>query len=136
MKYFSILLLSILSTQSFASACTMGSFTEPVMHLPATFRGQSATSFIVSCEQNYTVQFSALNLRSPQGDSVVTDSSNNALKTRMSILGANSNMWNVPLSPISAGRNKFTVIVELLDTPNIRVPAGEYRDLLFVNLNF
>lgn len=136
MKYLSILLLSVLSTQGFASTCTMGSFSEPVMRLPATFHGQSATSFVVNCEQNYTVQFGALNLRSAQGDSAVIDSSNNTLKTRMSILGANTNMWNVPLSPVSSGRNKFTVVVELVDTPNIRVPAGEYRDLLFVNINF
>ncbi|RKG39523.1 hypothetical protein [Acinetobacter rongchengensis] len=137
MKTF-LLMLTMLSvaTSAYAHQCSMGDVSETYMRLGSYYKSQTATSFSVHCDQSYSIRFSSLNLSSANGDSYVSNG-NYRLRTRMSITGANANLWNVPLSAQASNQgHKYVVAVQLEDQPSIRVPAGKYRDVIFVNLMF
>ncbi|MEG0481962.1 MAG: hypothetical protein RR575_06200 [Acinetobacter sp.] len=137
MKTFLLTLIMFsIATSSYASQCSMGDVSETYMRLGSYYKSQTATSFSVRCDQSYSIRFSSLNLSSADGDSFVSNG-NYRLRTRMSISGANANLWNVPLSAQASNQgHKYVVAVQLEDQPSIRVPAGKYRDIIFVNLSF
>lgn len=121
---------------SYASQCSVGELSESKMRLGSYYKSQAATSFSVRCDQSYSIKFNSLNLNSSDGASFVSNGAYR-LKTRMSISGANSNLWNVPLSGrASSLGQKYVVAVQLEDQPSIRVPAGKYRDVIYVSLSF
>lgn len=121
---------------AYASQCSMGEFTENNMRLGSYYKSQTATSFSVRCDQSYSIRFNSLNLNSSDGNSFVSNGAYK-LRTRMSIGGANTNQWNVPqTAQASSHGHKYVIAVQLEDEPSIRVPAGVYRDIIYVNLVF
>jgi len=137
MKIFLLTLMTIsIATSGYAHQCSMGEMSETNMRLGSYYKSQTATSFSVRCDQSYSIRFSSLNLNSSDGNSFVSNGKYR-LRTRMSITGANANLWNVPLSAQASNQgHKYVVAVQLEDQPSIRVPAGKYRDVIFVNLMF
>lgn len=126
----------VLATTGYASQCSVGNLSEATMHLGSYYKSQAATSFSVRCDQSYSIRFNSLNLNSSDGGSFVSNG-RYKLRTRMSISGANSNLWNVPLSGrASSLGQKYVIAVQLEDQPSIRVPAGVYRDVIYVSLSF
>ena len=106
------------------------------MRLSTYRKSQAASSFRINCDQSYSIRFTSMNLRSPQGESAVSNGAYK-LSTRMWIQGANKSEWNAMLSPNSPGKdNKYVVGVQLLEAPTINTPAGIYRDVVFISLSF
>ena len=130
---FSTLLITVSSSAVMANQCGLDSFSESQLRLGSYYRSQAATSLNVNCSQAYTIKFASQNLVSSDGASFVSNGAYK-LKARMSISGATRNLWNVPLS--AQGSNKYVVAVQLEDAPSIRVPAGRYTDMIYVNLSF
>ncbi|OTG84760.1 hypothetical protein [Acinetobacter sp. ANC 4648] len=119
-----------------AQTCQINRVTSTQLKLSSSYLSQAATSFTVSCETRYAIQFSSRNLTSPNGNSYLINQSNHKLRTQMNISGASSSRWNVPLSQPASTNNKFIVLVQLLDRPNAITPSGTYSDNLYVSLLF
>jgi hypothetical protein len=97
-----------------------------------TIKNQAATSFHVNCDSAYTIRFNSMNLRSMDGSSLCPYK----LRTRLTVAGPVDNLWNVPLTANTHKDNKYIISVRLEDRPSIQVPAGTYRDMVYVNLSF
>ena len=134
-KIMTAVIATLLSPALYAGPCMLGAPTEPHMRLGEYYKSQSATSFHVSCDRGYAIRFNSMNLRSTDGASYVTNG-RYRLRTRMSIAGPVENLWNVPLSQTSGTDNKYIIAVQLEEQPSIRVPAGIYRDMVYVYLTF
>ena len=119
----------------YAGQCSMGQITEPRMRLGTYYQSQAATSFRVNCDAAYTIRFNSRNLRSSDGSSFVTNGPYK-LRTRLTVAGPVENLWNVPLSANTRQDNKYIISVRLEDRPSTNVPAGTYRDMVYVNLSF
>ncbi len=119
----------------YAGQCSMGQITEPRMRLGSYYQSQAATSFHVNCDSAYTLRFNSMNLRSTDGSSFVTNGPYK-LRTRLTVAGPVDNLWNVPLTANTHKDNKYIISVRLEDRPSIQVPAGTYRDMVYVNLSF
>ncbi len=132
-----LLMWMLMFTSSFTQAaqCSLGSFSESKMHLGNYYRSQTATSFNVNCDRAYMIQFSSMNLRSSDGASSVSNGQYK-LNTRMSISGASQNLWNIPLTHDAGLDSKYVIAVQLDDSPMRGVPAGIYRDMIFIKLMF
>ncbi|NNH00627.1 hypothetical protein [Acinetobacter sp. ANC 5414] len=117
-------------------ACSIASVSESYMQMLASYKSQTATSFNVRCDRGYVIQFSSRNLQDKHGLSYVTNGAHR-LRTRMSIIGAQGNLWNTPLSakPAKNGQ-KYVVAVQLDEQPGLAIPSGNYTDELYVNLLF
>ncbi len=118
-----------------ADQCSMGSLTESQMRLGAYYHSQAATSFNILCSSAYTIRFNSMNLRNREGDSYVSNGPHK-VATRMTINGPVNNMWNVPLSANASSKSKYIISVHLEEQPSSRIPAGIYRDVIYVDLAF
>jgi hypothetical protein len=76
-----------------------------------------------------------MNLVNSKGDSFVSNGSKR-ISTFMRIEGTDKSEWNTLLSPINALDNKYSVIVELMEKPNVNAPAGTYTDKIYIDLFF
>ena len=130
-----ILVSTFCSSFSHAGSCSIGGITEKNMRLSTYLHSQAATSFKVKCDRAYNIRFSSMNLVNSNGSSFVRNGPVK-LSTFMQIDGANKSEWNVLLSPRNPFNNKFSVIVELMEKPNIRTPAGTYSDEIYIELFF
>ncbi len=124
------------SSAAYASQCTLDSISERDMRLANYWKSQAASSIRVRCDQAYNIRFSSLNMKGTNGESAVTNGPY-SISTRMWIQGANRNEWNAMLSPASPGsENKYVVGVQLMERPSVNMPAGIYRDVVFISLSF
>lgn len=132
-----LILVAVASSMTaHAKFCSLGAISEQDMHLSTYRKSQSASSFRINCDQAYSIRFTSMNLRSPQGESAVSNGAYK-LSTRMWIQGANKSEWNTMLSPNSTDKdNKYVVGVQLLEAPTINTPAGIYRDVVYISLSF
>ena len=123
------LVCCISSSLSLAHArqCQIERLTATQLNLNASYLSQAATSFSVNCDSRYAIKFNSRNL---------VNEKNYKLRTQMNISGASSSRWNVPLSQAPTGQDKFVVLVQLMERPTARTPAGVYRDSLYINLMF
>ena len=128
-----LLLLWIPALQ--AKQCMVGSITDPKMYLKYEDGSQTATSFKVSCDHAYGIRFGSQNLRDSSGNSYVTNG-RDRLKTRMSISGAGSNLWNVSIPQSANLDNKYVIFVQLDEHPSALIPAGMYTDRIYIDLAF
>lgn len=136
MKRSILSLLAVLSVYTHAQSCGLGAVSESNMHLISSYKSQAATSFHVDCDQAYSIRFNSMNLSSRDGASYVSNGAYR-LKTHMNIIGAKSNEWNVPLTAQAGGlHDKYIIAVQLMEQPSTRIPAGIYRDVIYVNLSF
>lgn len=119
----------------YAGQCSMGQITEPRMRLGTYYQSQAATAFRVNCDAAYTIRFNSLNLRGSDGSSFVTNGPYK-LRTRLTVAGPVENRWNVPLTANNHTDSKYIISVRLEDSPSMNVPAGTYRDMVYVNLSF
>lgn len=131
-----ILLLGFGLSTVHAKHCQIERIISPQLNLSGRYLSQSATSITVVCDTNYAIQFSARNLTSSNGSSYLVNERNNKLKTQMNISGARSSIWNAPISQPATERNKFIVLVQLVEQPTAYTPAGTYTDNLYVRLVF
>ena len=119
-----------------AKPCQIDRFTSNQLRLSSSYLSQAATSFTVSCDTRYAIQFNARNLTNTNGASYLVNQRNNKLRTQMNITGASSSRWNVPLVQPAGVNEKFVVLVQLLERPTAFTPAGTYQDHLYVSLEF
>lgn len=118
-----------------ASQCSMGSVTDSQMYLASYYHSQAATAFNIKCDKSYNITFSSANLQNVNGWSFVSNGPYK-LRTRLTVSGPVDNKWNVPLTARSTGTSKYVIAVHLEERPSIQVPAGVYRDTVYVNLAF
>lgn len=119
-----------------ARQCQIERLTATQLNLNASYLSQAATSFSVNCDSRYAIKFNSRNLVNSTGSSYLVNEKNYKLRTQMNISGASSSRWNVPLSQAPTGQDKFVVLVQLMERPTARTPAGVYRDSLYINLMF
>ncbi|OTG67393.1 hypothetical protein [Acinetobacter silvestris] len=119
-----------------AKSCQIDRVTSSQLKLSSSYLSQAATSFMVSCDTRYAIQFSSRNLTNSSGSSYLVNETNHKLRTQMNISGASGSRWNVPLSQPAGTNDKFVVLVQLLERPNVLTPAGSYKDNLYVSLMF
>ncbi|MBV7309681.1 hypothetical protein KVY11_13470 [Acinetobacter sp. CWB-G5] len=138
MKKVIMLAIMLLSTSNFlyAKQCQIENLVATQLNLNASYLSQAATSFSVACDSNYAIKFNTRNLTSASGSSFLINERNNRLRTQMNISGATASRWNAPIFQPATERNKFVVLVQLVDPPSAYTPAGEYRDNLYINLMF
>ena len=133
----SILVLSLVCIPlGHAKTCQIDRLTSTQLRLSSSYLSQAATSFTVSCDTRYSIQFNSRNLTSSTGNSYLVNQNNSKLRTQMNISGASGSRWNVPLSQPASDNNKFVVLVQLLERPSAFTPAGTYKDNLYVSLMF
>ena len=118
-----------------ASQCSMGSVTDSRMYLASYYHSQAATAFNIQCDRAYNITFSSTNLQNINGLSFVSNGPYK-LKTQLTVSGPVENKWNVPLTARGTGSDKHIIAVHLEEQPSIQVPAGIYRDTVYVNLAF
>ncbi|MQW93313.1 hypothetical protein GHJ48_13105 [Acinetobacter sp. dk771] len=126
--------LSVISV-AHGQHCRVGNTTSNQMQLHPIYMSQSAMSFSVDCNQSYGVRFSTRNLQSNTGRSFLMNDQNYKLRTQMQIIGASANNWNAVL-PGNGINNKYTVMVQVVDSPSEFTPAGKYMDNLYISLVF
>lgn len=119
----------------YAGQCALGSVTDSRMFLAGYYHSQAATAFNIRCDHAYNITFSSANLQDVNGSSFVSNGAYK-LRTRLTVSGPVDNKWNVPLTARSADSSKYIIAVHLEDRPSIQVPAGIYRDTVYVNLAF
>lgn len=138
MKTSVLLLMCCMSSLSLAHAkqCQIERLTATQLNLNASYLSQAATSFSVACESRYAIKFNSRNLVNSACSSYLVNEKNYKLRTQMNISGASSSRWNVPISQAATGQDKFVVLVQLMERPTARTPAGVYRDSLYINLMF
>lgn len=132
------LLMIALSISGMAAAtkyCSIDGFADSELRLASYQRSQAATSFNISCDTSYTIQFNSQNLMSSDGMSYVSNGPYR-LRTKLKLSGANSGLWGVSLKQSAAQKQKYIVSVQLIDNPFNGVPAGNYQDQISVDINF
>lgn len=120
---------------SYAASCSVSDITESMMRLANYYHSQSATSFTVNCDQGYSIRFGSMNLYSNDGSSFVSNGVNK-LRIRLTISGPVENLWNIPLLVNTTGNNRYIIVASLEEEPRASMPAGVYRDMIYVNLSF
>lgn len=130
-----VLFLCSFSGLTHAGQCALNGFTEKNMRLSGYLHSQTASSFRVKCDRAYNIRFRSMNLRNANGDSFVSNGARK-ISTFMRIEGADKSEWNALLSPKNSFDNKFSVIVELIEKPNVNTPAGTYSDKIYIDLFF
>ena len=58
------------------------------------------------------------------------------LRTQLNIRGASENLWGVQMNQQGGGNQKFIISAQLQENPLYSVPAGVYRDRIYVNVDF
>lgn len=130
-----ILFFCTFSSLTNAGQCALSKVSERNMRLSSYLHSQTASSFRVKCDRAYNIRFRSMNLVNSKGDSFVSNGSKR-ISTFMRIEGADKSEWNTLLSPINALDNKYSVIVELMEKPNVNAPAGTYTDKIYIDLFF
>lgn len=124
-----------ISCSAYASQCSIGGFSASEMRLASYYRSQTATSFNVECDQGYSISFRSQNLVNSSGLSYMSNGPYK-LRTQLNIRGASQNLWGVQMNQ-QAGRNqKYIISAQLEENPLYSVPAGIYRDRIYVNVDF
>lgn len=134
-KFLACIVLCGLGSTTYAGQCSLGTVTDSRMFLASYYHSQAATAFNVNCDHAYNITFSSANLQDVNGLSFVSNGAYR-LRTRLTVSGPVENKWNVPLTARSTGMSKYVIAVHLEDRPSIQVPAGIYRDTVYVNLAF
>ncbi|TCB78884.1 hypothetical protein [Acinetobacter sp. ANC 4173] len=118
-----------------ASECSIGGFSAPEMKLASYYRSQTATSFNISCDRNYSIAFNSQNLVNSSGLSYVSNGPYR-LRTQLNIRGASQNLWGVQMNQRAGMNQKYIISAQLQENPINGVPAGVYRDRIYVNVDF
>lgn len=132
--YFACIFMMI-SCSAYASECYIGGFSAHEMKLANYYRSQTATSFHVSCDRNYSISFRSQNLVNSSGLSYVTNGPYK-LRTQLNIRGASDNLWGVQINQRGGGNQKYIISAQLQENPLYSVPAGVYRDRIYVSVDF
>lgn len=138
MKFQIMLFICCVSSFQFSQAkqCQIERLTATQLNLSSSYLSQAATSFSVACDSNYAIKFSSRNLVNSTGTSYLINERNSKLRTQMNISGATASRWNSPISQPASEQNKFVVLVQLMERPTSRTPAGVYKDNLYISLMF
>lgn len=132
---FLVCVVSLVCCSSYASECYIGGFSANEMRLANYYHSQAATSFNVACDRNYSISFRSQNLLNAGGASFVSNGPYR-LRTQLNIRGASENLWGVQMNQQGGGNQKFIISAQLQENPLYSVPAGVYRDRIYVNVDF
>ncbi|RZG74489.1 hypothetical protein [Acinetobacter sp. WCHAc060025] len=135
-------LLSIITMNLYATpsrGCGIDRISESNMRLGNYWGSQTGTSIFINCDHGYNIKFLSQNLRTSQGDSYLTHAVNPKYRihTRMSVNGGGiSNVWGQNISGQAGTKVKYSIAVQLEDRLSRNLPAGQYEDRIWINLNF
>ncbi|MGQ9374470.1 hypothetical protein ACUM6W_11615 [Acinetobacter tandoii] len=128
-------LISMSCSTVYAAGCSVSGFSAPEMKLANYYHSQTATSFNVSCDRSYSISFRSQNLLNASGSSYVSNGPYK-VKTQMNIRGASENLWGVQMRQKAGTNQKYIISAQLEENPLYSVPAGVYRDRIYVNVDF
>ena len=132
---FLVAFLSVSCSSLYAMGCSIGGFSTSEMKLANYYHSQAATSFNVSCDRGYSVLFRSQNLLNSSGSSYVANGPYK-LRTQLNIRGAGENLWGVQMKQSGGSNQKYIISAQLQEKPSFNVPAGVYRDRIYVNVDF
>ncbi|OTG79308.1 hypothetical protein B9T33_12570 [Acinetobacter sp. ANC 5054] len=137
MRFLLICCLSaISSTAVYAAGCSVGGLSAPEMRLSNYVYSETATSFHISCDRSYSITFRSQNLKNNNGLSSVSNGPYQ-LRTQLKVIGGSDNLWGAIMNQRAGQDRKYTISARLMDNPlSYNVPAGVYRDKIYVNVDF
>jgi spore coat protein U-like protein len=132
-----MLFFSVVSSFATAAQCSFGIPTSPQMILLPMRGSQTSTAFIIGCNQPlpYSITFSALNGRGSQGNSSL-NYLNHQIATQLIIRGGSGNLWNVPMQQIGGKNDRYVVIAQIVGHIDATMPAGQYKDEVFITVDY
>lgn len=131
----SVLIFSLLCSHTYANECSISTFTAQRLVLLPQQHDSTSFSFSVTCQQNYSIQFSSLNTLSSDGIGFLRNGPHK-IKVKMSARNHQNLPWGLPAQQFEYLSNQYIVTASVLDPITATTSAGQYNDHIKIQIEF